>query len=38
MLKVGVLILNLEMFEVKKNGKVIEFIVREYEFLKFLML
>ena len=36
-LKAGALTLNPETFEVKKNGKVIELTVREYELLKFLM-
>lgn len=37
LLKAGSLTLNPETFEVKKNGKVIELTVREYELLKFLM-
>lgn len=36
-LKAGALTLNPETFEVKKDGKVIELTVREYELLKFLM-
>jgi len=36
-LKAGALTLNPETFEVKKNGKIIELTVREYELLKFLM-
>lgn len=36
-LKAGKLTLNPETFEVKKDGKVIELTVREYELLKFLM-
>ncbi|ADQ03657.1 two component transcriptional regulator, winged helix family [Caldicellulosiruptor owensensis OL] len=36
-LKAGALTLNPETFEVKKNGKVVELTVREYELLKFLM-
>jgi two-component system response regulator VicR len=36
-LKAGNLTLNPETFEVKKDGKVIELTVREYELLKFLM-
>ncbi|AZT91520.1 response regulator transcription factor [Caldicellulosiruptor changbaiensis] len=36
-LKAGKLTLNPETFEVKKDGKIIELTVREYELLKFLM-